>query len=187
MSTAHRISTTAVLILSLAAAGTPAASARPAGPDTASAINTQSSTARPNPDEQTATGVSDQRTSAALYSRQDKSLIPASQTAASTAATGRAALARSSAQQERQRIAALSAYRAGQLATALDVATTSANRARAPQATVQVQPPQSGFDWGDAGIGAAGGLALAMLAVGGGLVISQQRPRRTRTTKSLPS
>ena len=36
----------------------------------------------------------------------------------------------------------------------------------------------SGFDWGDAGIGAAGGLALAMLGVGGGLAISQRRERR---------
>ena len=52
---------------------------------------------------------------------------------------------------------------------------------------VRIIIPASGFDWGDAGIGAAGGLALAMLGVGGGLVISHQRSRRTRTTTSLPS
>jgi len=52
---------------------------------------------------------------------------------------------------------------------------------------VRITTPASGFDWGDAGIGAAGGLALALAGVGGGLVISHQRPRRTRTTKSLPS
>jgi hypothetical protein len=44
---------------------------------------------------------------------------------------------------------------------------------------VRVITPASGFDWGDAGIGAAGGLALAMLGVGGGLVISHHRPGRT--------
>jgi len=52
---------------------------------------------------------------------------------------------------------------------------------------VRITIPASGFDWGDAGIGAAGGLALAMLGLGGGLVISHQRPRRTRHTTGLPS
>jgi hypothetical protein len=50
---------------------------------------------------------------------------------------------------------------------------------------VHLTAPTSGFDWGDAGIGAAGGLAIAMLGVGGGLVISHQRPRRTRPTTTL--
>jgi hypothetical protein len=40
--------------------------------------------------------------------------------------------------------------------------------------------PASGFDSGDAGSGAAGGLALSMIAVGGGLAASQHRARRTR-------
>ena len=52
---------------------------------------------------------------------------------------------------------------------------------------VRITTPASGFDWGDAGIGAAGGLALAMLGLGGGLVITHQRPRRTRHTTTLPS
>jgi hypothetical protein len=52
---------------------------------------------------------------------------------------------------------------------------------------VRITTPASGFDWGDAGIGAAGGLALALLGVGGGLVISHQRPRRTRPTTTVPS
>jgi hypothetical protein len=52
---------------------------------------------------------------------------------------------------------------------------------------VRITTPASGFDWGDAGIGAAGGLALAMLGVGGGLVISHQRPRRARHTTGLPN
>jgi hypothetical protein len=42
-----------------------------------------------------------------------------------------------------------------------------------PAVVVQTSP-RSGFDWGDAGIGAAGGVGLAMLAAGG-LVIVQRR------------
>jgi hypothetical protein len=47
--------------------------------------------------------------------------------------------------------------------------------------------PQTGFDWGAAGIGAAAGFALAMLAVGGALVVLQRRPRRGRPTTALSS
>jgi hypothetical protein len=56
----------------------------------------------------------------------------------------------------------------------------------APPPVVRIQTP-SGFDWGDAGSGAAGGVAFAMLGLGGGLVISHHRPRRTRHTTALPS
>ena len=51
-----------------------------------------------------------------------------------------------------------------------------------PAATtiVRVLNPSSGFDWGDAGIGAAGSLGLAMLTVAGALAISQRRAGRTR-------
>jgi hypothetical protein len=52
---------------------------------------------------------------------------------------------------------------------------------------VRITAPTSGFDWGDAGIGAAGGLALAMLGVGGGLVLSHQRPQQSRRTTTLQS
>lgn len=150
MTTTHRMTRTAALVLTLAGVAAPAATARPA--------------------DDPATPAS--RTPAAVYSRPDKSMIPMTPPATSSGAIGRAGL---------------SAYREGQLATALDVAATAANRASAPQAVVRVHAPQSGFDWGDAGIGAAGGLALALLGVGGGLVISHQHPRRTRTTTSLPN
>ncbi|HEY1778624.1 MAG TPA: hypothetical protein VGG41_20885 [Solirubrobacteraceae bacterium] len=36
-----------------------------------------------------------------------------------------------------------------------------------------------GFDWGDAGIGAAGGVGLSMILVGSGLALSDRRGRRT--------
>jgi hypothetical protein len=49
----------------------------------------------------------------------------------------------------------------------------------ATQAVVRILTPPNGFDWGDAGIGAAGGLALAMIGVGGALAVSQRRNRQT--------
>ena len=57
---------------------------------------------------------------------------------------------------------------------------TGASYTIPPTPVVRITAPASGFDWGDAGIGAAGGLALAMLGVGGALAISQHRPQRTR-------
>jgi hypothetical protein len=107
MTTAHRTATTALLVLSLAATGVPMASAQSAG-------------AAHHPP--------------AVYSRQDKSLLPSSDS---------------------------------------------------PQAVVRITSPDGGFDWGDAGIGAAGGVAIAMLGLGGALAVSQRRPRRTRQTTSL--
>jgi hypothetical protein len=59
--------------------------------------------------------------------------------------------------------------------------------ASVPQAIVRVQAPQGGFDWGDAGIGAVGGVALSLLGLGGGLAISRRWPQRTRRTGALPS
>lgn len=142
MTTTHRFSTTAVLILSLAAAGAPAASAQPIGGYTGIAANGQSSTAvRPNPDEQTVTGATANPTPATVYSRQDKSIVPA--TSPSTPAGSPA-------------------------------------KVSAPAPVVHVQAPANGFDWGDAGIGAAGGLALSMIGLGGALAVSQRRTRHTR-------
>lgn len=103
MTTAHRSATTALLVVSLAATGVPTASARPVR-------------AAHHPP--------------AVYSRQDKSLLPPNDP---------------------------------------------------PQAVVRVQAPDSGFDWGDAGIGAAGGFALSMIGIGGALVVSHRRTRRSDT------
>jgi hypothetical protein len=44
---------------------------------------------------------------------------------------------------------------------------------------VQVTTPTAGFDWGDAGIGAAAALGLSMIALAAALAISQRRARRT--------
>jgi hypothetical protein len=48
-----------------------------------------------------------------------------------------------------------------------------------PPVIVRVTTPNSGFDWGDAGIGAAGGIALSMIGLGGALAVSQHRTHRT--------
>ena len=53
--------------------------------------------------------------------------------------------------------------------------------ASAPAPTiVRVITPNSGFDWGDAGIGAAAGLGLSLLALGGTIAASQRRASRAR-------
>jgi hypothetical protein len=52
---------------------------------------------------------------------------------------------------------------------------------------VRLTTDRSGFDWGDAGIGAAGGTAVALLGVGGTLVISERRVQRTRPGAAQPN
>jgi hypothetical protein len=48
---------------------------------------------------------------------------------------------------------------------------------RATPAVVEVEAPSGGFDWGDAGIGAAGMLALFSIAAGSALLIGGRRRR----------
>jgi hypothetical protein len=57
----------------------------------------------------------------------------------------------------------------------------AASTTPSPQPAVQIVrvAAPGGFDWGDAGIGAAGGFGLSMLAIGGGLVVTQRRGRRS--------
>jgi hypothetical protein len=55
-----------------------------------------------------------------------------------------------------------------------------------PSTVVHVAAHDSRFDWGDAGIGAAGGLGLALVSVWAAWAISHQR--RARQSKgSVPS
>jgi hypothetical protein len=49
---------------------------------------------------------------------------------------------------------------------------------RATPAVVEVQAPSGGFDWGDAGIGAAGMLALFSIGAGSALMLTGRRRRR---------
>jgi hypothetical protein len=57
----------------------------------------------------------------------------------------------------------------------------------APTTIVRVSTPTSGFHWGDAGIGAAAGFALSMLALGLVLVASQRGARRSRRSAATTS
>ena len=52
------------------------------------------------------------------------------------------------------------------------LAATAAPRPRAVQV---IRVTAHGFDWGDAGIGAAAGVGLSMLTVGGGLLVAGTR------------
>lgn len=141
MSNTRRITTSAVLVLSLATSALPGAVA----PEAATAAN-------PSP---------------AVYSRQDKQLVQLH------SAAGQPARVYSS--QEKSLLPPESGSTAA-LATAGKVSSS--------QPVVRIETPKSGFDWGDAGIGAAGGVALAMLGLGGALAVSQRRPRRSRQTNS---
>ena len=49
---------------------------------------------------------------------------------------------------------------------------------------VQAVDHNGGFDWGDAGIGAAGGVMLVMVGAGAAFAVSQQRTRRARGSTS---
>ena len=61
------------------------------------------------------------------------------------------------------------------------------------QAPVNAAPPSApatasdGFDWVDAGIGAAGGLAISAVGIGGALALSQRRTRRMRLPAAAAS
>src|ERR1700761_4003026 len=54
----------------------------------------------------------------------------------------------------------------------------------APSPVVVHIDRSSGFDWGDAAIGAAGGVALSIVAVGGGLAVSHGRDAETRRSRA---
>jgi hypothetical protein len=54
--------------------------------------------------------------------------------------------------------------------------------ASTPAVIVRVSSAKSGFDWGDAGIGAAGALGLSLIGLAGGLAVSHRRARQTGST-----
>ncbi len=56
-----------------------------------------------------------------------------------------------------------------------------------PATIVRVTARNTGFDWADAGIGAAGGLAVSMVGLGGALTVSQRRGRRHSGPTGLTS
>ena|SRR5437764_1494685 len=65
--------------------------------------------------------------------------------------------------------------------------TGSAHVTASPSPGSPVATSDGGFDWGDAGIGAAGGLVLAMGGLGGALAISRRRTGPSGRTAPVPS
>ena len=59
--------------------------------------------------------------------------------------------------------------------------------ATVPPTAVRFFAPNGGFDWGDAVIGAAGGIALTVLCIGGGLAVAQRRGRRSGSPTAVTS
>ncbi len=97
----------------------------------------------------------------------------------------------------RQSVAAISVSQQRQLSTASAASSAAPLKyarqdkqlapSSSPQTAVNTAPPSpptatasNGFDWGDAGIGAAGGLAISIVGIGGALTLSQRRTRRAR-------
>lgn len=91
----------------------------------------------------------------------------------------RAAILRAQAQ-ERQRLA-YTAPQSARYSNADTNAYASGTPASIPNAVVRVVSHDGGFDWGDAGIGAAGGLALSLVAFGGALTVGRHRERQLRS------
>jgi hypothetical protein len=53
----------------------------------------------------------------------------------------------------------------------------ASNHSTPPATVVRITPASGGFDWADAGIGAAGGLALSILGIGTALVLTDRHAR----------
>jgi len=168
MTTTHRITTATAVLLSLAAAGAQAASARPA--------------------EFVPAG---HQSSASVYSRPDKALVPLASPAESSTTSLPPILPRISAsqlartEQAARQAAAYTPPKRSQYSNAETNTYQVAFSRHTTPGVVAVATPQTGFDWGDAGIGAAAGFMLAMLGLGTAFVISQRRPRRSGQTTAL--
>ena len=59
---------------------------------------------------------------------------------------------------------------------------TGENHGSAPAVVRTVEPQSSGFDWGDAGVGAAG--VITLLGLGGGGALFARRTRRSHAAAS---
>ena len=137
---------------------------------------------RPNPDEQTAIASPATHTRAAPVVQPNPDtrtvdgvppILPA------PSVSQRAAILRAQAQ-ERQGLA-YTVPQSARYSNAETNAYASGTPASIPNAVVRVVSHDGGFDWGDAGIGAAGGLALSLVAFGGALTVGRHRERQLRS------
>lgn len=154
----HQITRGAAVALAFGAVAAPAASAAPIGDNGTQALVHHA------PVVKTVAVGSHPIAPPLVYSRQDKQFVSSRP---SPRPTNAGTVARST----------------GMGQTGAAAAYVAAHRLHTPaQISAAAPGPVNSFDWGDAGIGAAGGLALAMLGVGGGLALSQRRSRRTGTS-----
>jgi len=77
-------------------------------------------------------------------------------------------------------VSAANAARGGSTVTGL-ITENSATQNRIQQPTTVIVSAPSGFQWGDAGIGAAGALGVMLLLLGGSVVILHRRDRTIAT------
>ena len=176
MTTTHRIGTGVALALALAASAAPA-SARPFDLNANGSEVPAGSASMPAASEPTGVPPPAARQTQAQPAVDLRS--PDARDAANPAVRaiqGKGAQSRDAANPAVRTINAQGVRVAHELA-ARDSLTTSP-----PPPLIITVPRPSGFDWGDAGIGAAGGLALTMIALGGTLTVSRHRGRRTRHT-----
>ena len=160
----HRITAAIVLTLGLAASLAPTASADPAPLARAEAAITATQPGppvRPNPDEQTANA-------ATTYSG------PCSEVCSGGAASYGPATQPSS--MHRHPVAALRQSGQGIRADSAAVA---------PPRVVRVATHTSGFDWGDAGIGAGASLLLLAIGLTGARAATTSRKRQTREQRAI--
>lgn len=154
----HQITKGAALALALGAVAAPAASAYPIGDNGTQAPVHKAPVVKAVP-----LGAHP-ITPPFLYWRQDKQFVP-------------------SRPSPRHANPAAVAPSTGMGQTGAAAAYVAAHRLQTPaQLGAAAASLSNSFDWGDAEIGAAGAVALAMLGVGGGLALSQRRSRRTATT-----
>jgi hypothetical protein len=113
------------------------------------------------------------------YSRQDKQVSPSTQQGLPPILPAPNPSQSAAIQRAEQQAAQGRAHTLPNSATYSN-AETNAYLSRSPVLPVKAQ--DGGFDWGDAGIGAAGGLVLSIVAIGGGLVLVQRRERQTGST-----
>ena len=212
MTTTTRITTTAWLILSLAATAASAASARPARAEPAGAHkpapiavysrqdkSTIPATAPLTPAAMpartpTSSGPRSEVVSgggyspgAAVYSRQDKLTIPAPAPTQPTrlppilGALKPSQTAAFRQTEQRERLAYLADHQpnSARYSSAELNAYASGIPTGVPSNIMHVASPNGSFDWGDAGIGAAGGITLLMLGLGGASGVARYRTRHS--------
>jgi hypothetical protein len=165
----HLIRGTIALAAALSASLAPAAWADPAPLVKAEATisaNSQSSTAvRPNPDEQTASN-------APAITEASCGDVCSSHGYGPVSVTTRAPAT----------VAPCGDVCSGHGYGPVNVSTRAIPSVRPPAAA-----PSSGFDWGDAGIGAAGAIVLVLIGTGGVVATTNRRGRRAHQRQMSPS